>query len=86
MKTILALLATPLAIAAAPALANDCTATGANQSVASNEAVVRDMLAYAYAQGAQQADCLTADTVKIGATQEVTCVDCPDSPVTARAA
>lgn len=73
MKTILILLAAPLAIAAAPAFANDCTAAtsaSAAQTAATNEAVVNQMLAYALEQGGG-ADCRTL-------TRAPDCVDCPE--------
>lgn len=81
MKTILAVLAAPLAFAAMPAMAKDCTAAPAKQTAAGNEAVVRDMLAYAYGQGEPtKADCRTSDVeiTSPAPKPKIICVDCPE--------
>lgn len=81
MKTILAVMAAPLAFAAMPAMAKDCTAAAAKQTAApGNEAVVRDMLAYAYEKGEpRKADCRTGGVVAIvPPVPKITCVDCPE--------
>jgi hypothetical protein len=82
MKKALAFLAAPLAFGAMPAMANDCTAVAATQPAAGNEAVVRDMLAYAYEQGEPKAaDCRTGDVAAITPRtpeSRIICVDCPE--------
>ncbi|QNE07725.1 hypothetical protein [Croceicoccus marinus] len=81
MKTLLALLAVPLAFTAVPAMANDCTTAAAKQTAAGNEAVVRNMLAYAYEQGEpRETDCRTGGVVAIkppAPAPKIICVDCP---------
>jgi len=70
MKTLLILCAAPLALAAMPAAANDCTA---RQSETANEKVMSEMLAYSQ-QGkriANENDCRPL-------VQAVDCVDCPE--------
>jgi hypothetical protein len=82
MKTILAVMAAPLAFAAMPATANDCTGAASKPTAAANEAVVRDMLAYAYEQGEPKtADYRTGDVAAItprAPASRIICVDCPE--------
>lgn len=70
MKTLLILCAAPLALAAMPAAANDCTA---RQSGTANEKVMSEMLAYSQQSkpDASENDCHPL-------VRSVDCVDCPE--------
>ncbi|KHL24291.1 hypothetical protein PK98_15125 [Croceibacterium mercuriale] len=69
MKTLLILCAAPLALAAMPATANDCTA----RQPAANEKVLSEMLAYS-----QQSERTASVNDCRPLVRTVDCVDCPE--------
>ena len=70
MKTLLILCAAPLAFAAMPAAANDCTA---KQTGTANDKVLSEMLAYS-----QQRKRTVSETDCRPLVRSVDCVDCPE--------
>lgn len=70
MKTLLILCAAPLAFAAMPAAANDCTA---RQSGTANEKVLSEMLAYS-----QRGKRIASENDCRPLARPVDCIDCPE--------